>query len=306
MGYGGALIWSGLAKNIKLQTPGKKIVFVYRKRIRDYLFNRKYGDNVIYENNDDIFLVTDSLSWLVKKFFLKDKNILAININKAPYCEKVMSDRLVYRSGAHVIELACRDRGVKAAAIETKLVLRREEIAAADKALAAAGLSGKKFICVEPNSKKNFTSNREWPWDNWQELINKIFCFIKDNQIDISIAQIGAPGGALLDGVIDLRGKTSFREVKRILEKSLFFITTEGGLAHLSASIPKKSLVLISARSPKELFDYPNNISFYTETECKNCGLISPCPNGLKCMKLITVDEVFAAAKEELLKLKTA
>jgi ADP-heptose:LPS heptosyltransferase len=116
----------------------------------------------------------------------------------------------------------------------------------------------------------------------------------------VEIVQVGAEGGSLLNDVVDLRGKTSFRETKRILEKSLFFITTEGGLAHLAASIPKKSFVLISARSPKDILAYPFNVNFYSEVDCKNCGLIKPCPVGLKCMKLITVDAVHDEIKREL------
>jgi ADP-heptose:LPS heptosyltransferase len=303
MGYGGSLIWSGLAKNIKANNPEAEVVFVYKKKIRDYLLNRKYSDNVVYDNNPDIHLVINGLGWALQKYFLRSRRTFVVKLNQALYCEKILKDKVVYRSGAHAIELVCRDYGIENPILATKLVLKKEEIEKADEVLAAAGLAGKKFICLEPNAKKDFTPNKEWPWKNWQELTTKISRLIEQKKLDIKIAQIGAGGGRILDNVIDLTGRTTFRASQRILEKSLFFIATEGGLTHLAASIPKKSLVLLSAMMPRELMAYPQNINFYGEVECKNCGLITPCPHDLKCMKLITADQVYMEVEKELRKL---
>jgi hypothetical protein len=93
MGYGGSLIWSGLAKNIKLAHPEKKIIFVYKKRLRDFFTSKKNNDLAIYNNNDDIFLVIDNFSWLIKKPFFHG-GYFKINIDRAPYCEKVFRDGL--------------------------------------------------------------------------------------------------------------------------------------------------------------------------------------------------------------------
>lgn len=300
MGYGGALIWTGLAKNLRRKYPDKRIVFVYSRRIRDYLLNRQYGDNVIYENNDDIFLAIDNLGWLLKKYSLPDKNFVVVNLDRALYCEKVLKDKVIYRHGDHSIALISRDFGVDNPILETKLVLKKEEEERAAKILIEAGLEGGKFICLEPNAKKGFTPNKEWPWENWQELARRISDFIVKEKLNIKLAQVGVAGAKILDGAVDLTGKTTFRETRGIIEKSLFFIVTEGGLAHLAASIPKKSFVLISAMMPKELMAYPNNVNFYTEVECQNCGLTVPCPNNLKCMKQITVDQVYAEIEKEI------
>jgi ADP-heptose:LPS heptosyltransferase len=303
MGYGGALIWTGLAKNLKRKYPGKRIILVYGKKLSDYLFFRKYKDNVVFENNDDIFLVADSLSWLARKPFLKDKNFIAINIDKAPYCEKILKNRLVYRQGGHSIALACRDFGIGDPVLETKMILTGAEKKKAEEILAQAGLKGEKFICFEPNVKKDFTPNKEWSKAYWQELIEKISAFIAREKLNIKLVQVGVAGSEVLDKAIDLTGKTTFRETRGILAKALFFAATEGGLAHLAASIPRKSFILISAMMPKELMAYPANVNFYTEVECKNCGLKIKCPYDLKCMKLITVERVYGEIEKEIRKI---
>ena len=64
MGYGGSLIWSGVAKNLKLNNPDRKIIFVYSKSFKEYFSSRKRFDQVIYDNNNDIFLIVDRFSWL--------------------------------------------------------------------------------------------------------------------------------------------------------------------------------------------------------------------------------------------------
>ena len=55
MGYGGALIWTGLFRNIKLKYPDKKIILVYKKTLRNIITNSKNNDFVIYENKTFMF-----------------------------------------------------------------------------------------------------------------------------------------------------------------------------------------------------------------------------------------------------------
>jgi len=48
------------------------------------------------------------------------------------------------------------------------------------------------------------------------------------------------------------------------------------------------------------LASYPSDINFYTDIDCKNCGLKIPCPINRKCMSAITVEQVFDAVKSVL------
>lgn len=70
-------------------------------------------------------------------------------------------------------------------------------------------------------------------------------------------------------------------------------VAQEGGLVHLARAVRKKAIVLIPALLPYELMAYPENINFYTDLDCKWCGLFSPCPKNRKCMDDISVEDVF-------------
>jgi ADP-heptose:LPS heptosyltransferase len=153
------------------------------------------------------------------------------------------------------------------------------------------------YICIEPNAKKEFTPNKAWFWENWQALVEIINRYIVDNDFSCKVVQIGSTTEKVLDGVVDLTGKTTFREVGCILSTALLLISCEGGLAHLARAVKKRSIVLMSSLAPRELFSYPANINFYTDIECKNCGLKVPCPINRKCMKEITIEQVFEAVK---------
>ena len=107
------------------------------------------------------------------------------------------------------------------------------------------------------------------------------------------IVPVGAPGGKILKGVVNITGKSTFREAAGILENSFIFISYVGGLTHLAATVEKTCIVLMSAWEPEELTVYPENINLYSKIDCANCGLKVPCPIERECMKRITTDDVF-------------
>ncbi len=297
MGYGGALIWSSVARNIKAQFPEKHIVFLYKKPIKDIILFKTLGEHVIFENNDDISLITDKFSWkfLKKKFYAEELVIVDMD-NPACRCwERDEKDRIVYKEGKHAVEIACDGLGIKNQTLRPKLRLTEEEEKNAEKALRDIGISKKKFICIEPDAKIDYTPNKLWPRKRWQSLVDQLRGYFSREKLDIAILQVGAPESEPLKGVLNAAGLTSFRESAAILRPSLVFVGTMGGLVHVAKSLGKRSVVLVSAFEPKELAAYPDDINFYTEISCKNCGLRTPCPIGIECMEKISVDEVFDA-----------
>jgi ADP-heptose:LPS heptosyltransferase len=299
MGYGGALIWSGLARNLKNKYPNKKIIFIYGngiiEKIKAFLM-KKPKDYVVFDNNPDIYFVVDKIRWLFfERWKFNDNEIIVIDMDdpKFWYWEKDTKKRTIYKKGKHAIEISCESFGIKNPILKPKIVLTDEEIKKVDNVLNNHNLQRNKFICIEPHVKEDFTPNKAWFWDRWQELVERLGNYFRKNNLDIKIVQVGAGGKRVLDGVIDLTGKFTFRETARVLELSLFFVGYMGGLVHLSKAVGKRSVVLISAWEPKELASYPDDINIYKDVECKHCGLKVPCHYNRECMDLITVDEVF-------------
>jgi ADP-heptose:LPS heptosyltransferase len=209
-------------------------------------------------------------------------------------------EKIFYKTGKHAIQIACDVHNISNARLQPKIWLSRKEIASANHLLKANGLLKNQYICTEPHAKKGFTPNKAWFWENWQRLVNLTNQYIHDNHIPCKLVQIGVSTNKVLDGVVDLTGKTTFRETAQILKNSITFISYIGGLTHLSKAVGKKNIVLVSAWEPLELASYPGDVNFYTDIECKNCGLKIPCPINRKCMSAITVEQVYEAVKSML------
>ena len=302
MGLGGALIWTGLAYNLKRKYPDKQIIFVYKKSLRDFVLGRPHPDHVVYQNSEDIGCILNRVTWGLRKRKFHAKDVIVVNMDNPDYhyWGRDTKEEIMYKSGRHAIQIACDAHGISNAELQPRIKLSEEEIGKANHLLKSWGLLPNQYICVEPHAKKGFTPNKAWFWENWQRLMDLINRYIHDNNLTCKLVQIGLPTDKVLDGVIDLTGETSFRETAQILKESITFVGYIGGLLHLSKAVGKKNIVLVSAWEPLELASYPDDVNFYTDIECKNCGLKIPCPINRKCMSAITVEQVYEAVKSML------
>jgi ADP-heptose:LPS heptosyltransferase len=207
------------------------------------------------------------------------------------YYERDTAEIIFYKTGRHAIQIACDVHNIPNAKLQPRIELSEKEVDTANSLLRNYGLLPKQYICIEPHAKKEFTPNKAWFWENWQR---------HDNHLAYRLVQLGTATDKVLDGVVDLTGRSSFREAGGILRNSITFVGYVGGLAHLSKAVGKRSIVLVSAWEPFELASYPDDINFYTDIDCKNCGLKIPCPINRKCMQQITVEQVFEAVKSML------
>lgn len=299
MGFGGALIWTGLANNLKRAFPDKKIIFLYKKSLWDIVLGKEYNDHLIYQNNPDFYLVVHKLSWKIKKILYKRAEQIVVDIDNPMlhYWDKQNEEQIIFKTGRHAIEIACKPYGLADIELKGKIVLTSHEVQQADALLAENHLEEAKYLCIEPHSKHAFTPNKEWYWDRWQALCDKLNQYIQTNNLELQIVQIGTATDLVLNGVMDLTGKTTFRTSARVLQKALFFVSYVGGLVHLSNAVDTRNIVLMSAWEPKELCWYPGDFVFYTDLECKNCGLKTPCPKGRECMNQISMEEVYRACQ---------
>jgi len=130
------------------------------------------------------------------------------------------------------------------------------------------------------------SSNQHWPLSNWEELVRSL--------PEYTFVQLGLPHEEKVEGAIDLRGKTSFREALSLLNSSLSFVGVVSSFAHATNAFDTPGVVLFGPSTPK-IWGHPNNINIYKGLPCAPCIdalLGSPCPYGKPCMTTITVDEV--------------
>lgn len=302
MGYGGALIYSGLARNLKRRWPEKKVVFVYPWNLDELWWRRAAGDRQVWANNPDIDLVIGRGRWLfIRHKYARDKSAV-INLDDPRYFYwiKDYGERVEYKSGKHAIQIACDVHNLPNCELRARLVVTREEEVRVARLLASNNLKAGQYVCVEPHTKDTFSPNKAWFFERWQELVIRLKKHFSDVGQKLDVVQVGAPGSPALQGVVSLVGKTTFRETAQILASSRLLVSAEGGLAHLAAAANTPAVVLMSAVFPPELMAYPQNKNLYADQACVCRGLKTHCPRGRACMASITIDNVYEAALEKL------
>ena len=290
MGYGGALIWTGLARNVKQRWPEKKVVLVHGKNLKQLLLRKPYKNKVMYRNNPDIDLVTDELSWLWQRWQYDLSQTVVIDMRRPDYLywQRYTPERIEYKTGQHAIALASAVHAIDEVELRPRVVLTREEVKRADTVLQQHALKPGGYLCIEPHTKTSFTPNKAWPFTRWQELTNRLLARGE------TVVQIGAPGNKALDGVINLTGKNSFRETGRVLEQAKLFIGPVGGLLHLSRAMSTKNVALVSPWEPRELATYPDDINIFAGSAEHHCGKLTHCAECQVSMAALSVDDVFA------------
>ena len=135
--------------------------------------------------------------------------------------------------------------------------------------------------------------NREWYPQRFQELCAQL-------RSDVRVVQIGGGSDMKLEGAIDLRGKTSLRQTAAVLANSLVFVGLVGFVMHLARAVDCRSVILYGGREKPAINGYVANKNLYTQVRCAPCWLRNACEFNRKCMDMISVDQVIAAAADQI------
>ncbi|MDR1124007.1 MAG: lipopolysaccharide heptosyltransferase II [Elusimicrobiota bacterium] len=177
----------------------------------------------------------------------------------------------------------------------------------AAKMLADAGLEGKTLAGVHPGS---VWPTKCWPYENYAKLITRlerelgVISVIVGGSKDIDL---GEQVSRLSDAhPVNLAGKTTLSELMALMKHFKLFVTNDSGPMHIAAAFGVPVLAIFGPTT-KELGFFPygegNRVIEVKGLPCRPCALHGgkKCPQGhFKCMRNITMDEVFAAAREML------
>jgi len=156
------------------------------------------------------------------------------------------------------------------------------------------------------SGRATFDSTRLWSVPYYNILIQRIHT----EYPSFSIVQVGKAGtqSDLVGVDIDLRGKTSFEELKIILKQSALHIDAECGMVHLTHTLGGRSAVLFGPTSV-DFLGYPENINVKAKDACPlSCEFLTnnwhdQCVRGFDtppCMEQLTPELFFDAIKEHL------
>jgi heptosyltransferase-2 len=154
----------------------------------------------------------------------------------------------------------------------------------------------KPIIAVKPGS--SFGLARVWPIENQVQLINRF------STISAQVLLLGSPAsqeisqkiaGQLDRQVVDLTGRLNLQEIPGVLAHSRVFLGNDSGLTHLANFLgipviglygPTDPQICGPVRQPSVVLKKP--------VPCAPCTY-KTCPYDHRCLKNITVEEVFQA-----------
>ncbi len=188
----------------------------------------------------------------------------------------------------HILIKLCRLAHITGSVeLRPYLFLTREEF--------AAGRIAENQVVIQSSglSAAHSMRNKEWYPHRFQEVCSGL-------RSDVSVIQLGAPDDPKLEGALDLRGKTTFRQSAAILANSLVFIGLVGFLMHLARAVDCRSVIVYGGREKPTQTGYVANKNLYSQVRCAPCWLRNPCEYDRKCMAMITPEQVIAAAAEQI------
>jgi len=283
MGLGGYLTWTAAAKNICDRISGVKVIPF------------ESHNNLIRPIKSEIFFNNPKI---IQDF--SDNNLdycvpMILNNPSANYCKKDTPIKAIHRYDKHIIEQICETFGIQDPELKCELFLTEQEQSWADQFFGEHS-SNKKTIVIEPQSNDEYSCNKVYPFTKWQMVVNKL-----SRNKNYKIIQVGKrTNNKILEGVLDLTGKTSFRQASAIIKNADLFVSSEGGLMHAANAVETPAVIVYSGFIHPNMTGYKNNSNIWVGESHGPCGMKIKCDLCESDMKNHNHDEILEAIEEQL------
>lgn len=263
---GDCLMTTAALRGLKKKYPGCLIRYVTHSHSMQILEGNKYIDELVSESKEEqaekIYF-----SYPDKDSFLGDEGYPGKPLNR------------------HLVKIFNECAGLPDNSMEMECTLSEEE----EKVGRALRYQYKKYLTI--HVKSGWSSYKDWYNDRWELVVEQLF---KRGYVTL---QVGHKEDFLLRNTIDFRGRT-IKEVVSAIKYADVHMGIDSFTNHVSATVLAPSVILFGSTSPTGS-GYGQNINIYKNLSCQPCyreyKSKDPCPNGKKCMKLISVDEVLKA-----------
>lgn len=187
------------------------------------------------------------------------------------------------------------------------LSLNDNEIDKSEKIIAESGLAGKKFCIIYPAAGQVY---KIWPADKYAKIVSYIsakgiipvICgFGEEHKLASEIKK----GLSDKEQVVDLVGRLDILTLGALLKKSLFYLGSDTGVAHLSVAVGTPAICLIGGGHFGRFFPYgdlkKNRIVYDKNMRCRNDNWVcaeksnkpAPCVAGIEVRDVETeVDDL--------------
>ena len=282
MGLGGYLTWTAAAREIvqKVGIPGMRILPV-----------EVYTGGLMKVIKDDVFLGNPHILQDIEESSLVFP--LQLNNPHTNYCKEDTPQRATLRCDKHIIGQICEVYGIPHPELKCDLYFTDDERSNVRKLLKDIP---RPFIVVEPQAFDEYTVNKKYPTEKWQWIVDQL-------RDEIAVVQVGLPSSVhRLTGVVDLLGKTTFREACLVIEAADLLTSGEGGLMHGASAVETDSVIVFTGFNSPGLSGYPNNTNIWIGSDHGPWGMKGLCS---KCkLEADTHDpkEILEAIREKLRK----
>lgn len=192
--------------------------------------------------------------------------------------------------------------GVPLSTTPPALYLSDAEKNTASDLLTKQGVEWGKNIIIGMNPGAAYGSAKCWLPERFVALSKRLL----ENR-NIKIVYFGDPAGASLvndickqlpEGVINLAGRTTIREAAALIDKCSIFLTNDSGPMHISAALGTPLVALFGSTSDVKTGPYGSGKVIHKHVECSPCYK-RVCPIDFRCMKQISVEEVYETLLKE-------
>lgn len=193
--------------------------------------------------------------------------------------------------------------GIPISTTPPKIYVSANEMEVAHQFLKLLGIDLHKHIVIGINPGAAYGSAKCWPPDRYENVTRKLL-----ENPDVFVLYFGDANGAPLindickgmpDRVINLAGRTSIHELIALINCCTIFLTNDSGPMHIAAALGVPLLALFGSTNEVKTGPYPQGKVIHKHVECSPCYK-RVCPIDFRCMKRISVDEVYDELKRML------
>ena len=275
---GDQLCISSLTNSIKRKYKKKKIILIVN-----------YPE--LFKFNKDIFILIkfkeNSVGFFYYKILFKLKGTCIKEFRSKfkdegshTYLKKIKTDEHIIKAMSHEFKDLLN---VEDIIIKNKFVMTENERKKIDLKFNLP----KEFVLIQSEAKSHYSNLKQWDINKIQKVLN--------NFQEFNWVQIGLKNDHKLKNVIDLRSKTSLREIGFLLSNAKFMLTHEGFYSHFSSCFNLKTFVIQSGISKILNMSYKNtiNIQKVDGLDCFPCYLKSGCKKkSQECLENLSAEDV--------------
>jgi len=217
----------------------------------------------------------------------------------------------------HIVEYytdLIRLAGISARSARLELYVCEESKVKIEAMLKRAGINDfHGLVGIAPGAGASWGENaslKHWPALKFGQLADRIIenlgveIVILGDDSEKDIAQILTAG--MKQKAVDLTGKTSLEELMAVISRLKLLVTNDGGMLHMAAALGIKTVSIFGPVSEVVYGPYPageSHLVVKKDISCRPCYRhfrMPLCERDRECLKSITVDEVFNAARRLL------